>query len=149
MLSRYVGSPLAAAAAAQIQAVTLLGNAVISLPCALAIYLLVGPGWLLVAIGAHFAVSAILAAVVILAGRYAGVAKRFGRFFPGGEECVSKLDAHLKTGESMAGPLAFVLVSRLVDTAQRMVLLAAVGGSFGILDGFTSEGINLAASSAG
>ncbi len=149
MLSRYVGSARAAAAVAQIQAVTLLGNAVISLPCAVAIYLLVGSGWLLVAIGVHFVVSAALAAGVILAGRHGGLAARLGRFFPGGQEWGSQVDDHLKGKQQFAAPVALVLVSRLVDTAQRMVLLAAVGGAYGLLQGFTSEGINLVASAAG
>ena len=150
MLSRYVGSPLAAAAAAQIQAVTLLGNALISIPCAVAAYQIVGTGWLFWAVLGHFAVSALLATGVIVAGRYAGLVKKFGRFFPGGEEWGSKVDAHLKGDQrQIAVPLLFVLLSRLVDTLQRMVLLVAVGGTFGLLQGFASEGINLVAASAG
>jgi hypothetical protein len=151
MLSRYVGSPLAAAAAAQIQAVTLLGNALISIPCALAAYALVGVGWLFWAIVGHFAVSALLATVVVLAGRHAGLVAKIGKYFPGGADWGSKVDAHLKSDEQklIGGPLAFVLFSRVVDTLQRMVLLFAVGGTFGIVHGFASEGINLVASSAG
>lgn len=150
MLSRYVGSPLAAAAAAQIQAVTLFGNAIISLPCLWAVYALVGVGWLFWAVVAHFAVSGGLALGLVLAGRYAGLVKRFGRFFPGGEEWGSKVDQHLKTDpRRIVGPVAFVLLSRLVDTLQRMALLAAVGGAWGFTQGLASEGINLVAASAG
>ena len=150
MLSRYVGSPLAAAAAAQIQAVTLLGNAVISIPCAIAAYQIVGTGWLFWAVLGHFAVSALLATAVILAGRHAHLVAKLGRFFPGGEEWGSKVDQHLKSDQKhIAGPLMFVVLSRLVDTVQRMVLLVAVGGTFGLLHGFASEGINLVAASAG
>jgi hypothetical protein len=150
MLSRYVGSPLAAAAAAQIQAVTLLGNAIISIPCAIAAYLLVGTGWLFWAIIGHFAVSAGLATAVIVAGRHAGLAARLGRFFPGGKEWGSQVDEHLKGDQKhIAAPVMLVLLSRLVDTLQRMVLLVAVGGTFGLVHGFASEGINLVAASAG
>ena len=150
MLSRYVGSPLAAAAAAQIQAVTLLGNALISIPCAVAVWQLVGIGWLFWAVVGHFTVSALLAAVVILAGRHVGLVKKLGRLFPGGEEWGSKVDQHLKNDQrQIAIPLMFVVLSRLVDTLQRMVLLVAVGGTFGIVHGFASEGINLVAASAG
>ena len=150
MLSRYVGSPLAAAAAAQIQAVTLLGNALISIPCAVAVWQLVGIGWLFWAVVGHFTVSALLAAVVILAGRHVGLVKKLGRLFPGDEEWGSKVDQHLKNDQrQIAIPLMFVVLSRLVDTLQRMVLLVAVGGTFGIVHGFASEGINLVAASAG
>lgn len=150
MLARYVGSPQAAAAAAQIQAVTLLGNAFISIPCAVAAYLIVGTGWLFWAVLGHFAVSALLAAGIIIAGRNAHLVARLGRFFPGGAEWGSKVDAHLKLeARQFAAPVSLVLLSRLVDTLQRMVLLVAVGGSFTVLHGFASEGISLVASSAG
>ncbi len=149
MLARYVGSPLAAAAAAQIQAVTLLGNALISIPCAVAAYLIVGTGWLFWAVLGHFVVSAALAAGVILAGRHAGLVARLGKLFPGGSEWGSKVDQQLKAERHIAAPVALLVLSRLVDTLQRMVLLVAVGGTFSLLQGFASEGISLVASSAG
>ncbi len=150
MLSRYVGSARAAAAAAQIQAVTLLGNAIISVPCLIAAWLLVGTGWLFWAVLGHFAISALLASAMIVAGRHAGFVAKLGRFFPGGAAWGSKVDQHLRNEQQNIGrPLFFIVLSRVVDTLQRMVLLVAVGGTFGIVEGFGSQGINLVASSAG
>jgi len=150
MLSRYVGSARAAAAAAQIQAVTLIGNALISIPCAIAAYLMVGVTWLFWAVLGHFVVSAALAIGVIVAGRHSGVVAKLGKFFPGGAEWGSKVDAHLKQKqEPLTVPVLLLVLSRCVDTLQRMVLLVAVGGTFSLLKGLTSEGISLVASSAG
>ncbi len=150
MVAKYVGSPLAAAAAGQIQAATLFGNAIISIPCLFAVYALVGVGWLFWAIVGHLVLSAGLATGLVLAGRYAGLVKRLGRFFPGGEEWGSQVDQHLRTDpRHLIAPAMMVLLSRLVDTCQRAALLAAVGGAWGPAHSLASEGINLVAAAAG
>lgn len=149
MLGKYVGYPLAAASAARAQALSLLGNAAISIPCAIAVGVFLGPSWLLAAICAHFLMATTLGGGVLLAGKYTKLASRIGKRFRGGQEWGSQVDAHLATDMNMWSPFAWICLSRALRTIQRAVLLAAVGSSFGLLPSFVSEAINLVSSAIG
>ncbi len=149
MLARFVGFPRAAATATHIQGITLLGNAIISVPCAIAVYLLVGFTWLFWATVGNFFLTAILGGGILLVARHTKLGTRIARFFPGGGAWGSAVDDHLQSNFPLGPPLAIVTVSRLALTAQRAVLLAAVGGVYGLIHALTSTSIYMASGVVG
>jgi hypothetical protein len=149
MLSKYVGIPRAAATATQVQGFTLLGNAVLSIPCLIAAWILVGPGWLVVAIIGNFIVTGALGGGVLLAARHTKLGTRIARFFPGGGEWGPEVDTHLRGELKILPPLGAVMLSRAALTAQRGVLLLAVGGISGVLHSLVSAGIYMVSGAIG
>lgn len=150
MLSRYVGVPLAAASAARMQALSLLGNAVISVPCALGVFLFLGAkSWLLLGIVGHLLFALLLGGGLILAGRKAGLGARIGKLIRKDQQWGSAVDEKLASNENLALPLVWISLSRLLRTGQRAALLMAVGAAFGPLPSLVSESVNLVASSIG
>lgn len=150
MLSRYVGVPLAAASAARMQALSLLGNAVISVPCFIGVLAFLGTkSWLLAGIGAHFIMAGVLGSGLLLGARKTKLGTRIGKFFRKEEQWGSEVDVRLASNENLITPLVWISMSRLLRTAQRSALLAAIGASFGVLPSLVSESVNLVASALG
>jgi hypothetical protein len=150
MLSRYVGASKAAAAATRMQAVALLANACISLPCALAAFALVGASWFPAVVLLNFLVTSALGGGVLLAGRHVGVGQWLGQRFKRDEGWGADFDRHLRTDELVPlGAVAAVFVGRSLQTLQRIVLLVAVGAGIGLLKGLCAEGVHLVSGSVG
>ena len=149
MLSRYTGFPAAGAAAARMQAISLIGNAFISIPCAIGTWFLTGPSWLFLGIVGHFFLTGLLGLGVILAGRHSRVGDRLKKYFRSAEQWGSALDGELKSFDRLWGPTLWICLSRIVRLFQRAALLAAVGCSFGALVSLGSESINLVAGAVG
>jgi len=150
MFSRWVGVPLATASGARVQAISLLGNAVISVPCALAVLAVSGVrSWLLLGIVGHCVVTLAMGAGLILAGRRSLLGSRLGRFFRKGDEWGAEVDEHLGSNENIVAPLAWITLSRFCRVMQRGALLVAVGAAFGFVPSFVSESVNLVSSAVG
>ncbi|MBL8957540.1 MAG: flippase-like domain-containing protein [Myxococcaceae bacterium] len=150
MFARFVGVPLATATAARIQALSLLGNAVISIPSAMAVVAVSGvASWLLLGVGAHFVVAGAMGAGLILAGRRSMLGSRLGRVFHKGEAWGAEVDGHLGSNENIVAPLAWITLSRFFRVMQRGALLIAVGAAFGVVPSFVSEAVNLVSSAVG
>jgi hypothetical protein len=150
MLSRYVGVPLAAASAARMQALSLLGNTVISIPCAIGVLAFAGlKSWLMLGIAVHFVMTGVLGAGLLLAGRRSHLGARIGKWFRKDEAWRAQLDDRLGSEENLVTPLVWISMSRGLRLLQRAALLAAVGASFGVLPSLASESVNLVASSIG
>jgi hypothetical protein len=149
ILSRYTGFPAAGAAAARMQAITLIGNAFISIPCALGTWLLTGPSWLFLGIVIHFVVTGVVGFGIILAGRHSRIGDRLKKYFRGAEQWGSALDGELQSSDRLKGPTVWIFVSRVIRLFQRAALLAAVGCAFGPLVSLGSESINLVAGMVG
>jgi hypothetical protein len=150
LLSRYVGGPLAAAAAARMQAVALIGNACISVPCAVVALAVVGKSWLTVAVAANCGVTLALGAGVLLAGRRSRIGAWIAAKIRPGSGWGASFDDHLRTADTVPlAPLAGVFAGRCIQVFQRMLLLASVGAGFGVVKGFLAEGVHLVNGSIG
>ena len=144
LLAPYTSGPRAAAAAARMQGVLLIANAGISLPCALAALILLGPSVLPAAIAANGIGVFFLGASVLYGGRRAGLGAWLGRLSKRVGKSGSEFDQHLREG--VAIPPRAVLcafASRVLQFTQYMILLTAVGGQLGLLRGLTAQGIHL------
>jgi hypothetical protein len=150
MLSRYVGGARAAAAAARMQAMALLGNAAISLPCALGALALVGAHWLPAFIAANFVITLALGGGVLFVGRRSRLGAWLNARVGRGQQWGAAFDQHLRGAEAVPlSPIAWVFLGRCFQTTQRVVLLFAVGASVGVLQGMCAEGIHLVSGSVG
>lgn len=150
MLSRYVGVPLAAASAARMQALSLLGNAVISVPCFIGVLAFLGPGsWLLAGIGGHFVMAGVLGSGLLLGARKSKLGTKIGKVFRQDSQWGAEVDEKLASNENLLSPLVWISISRGLRTCQRAALLAAVGAAFGLVPSLVSESVNLVASALG
>jgi hypothetical protein len=149
MFARYVGVPTAAAAALRAQALSLLGNTFISVPCGIAVYLLMGPSLLLAGIGAHFLLTGLLGGGILLATRHGKMASRVGKLFRRDEGWGTEVDDELAKRHSVTAPMVWICLARLIRIVQRVALLAAVGAPATLFAAFGADAINLVASMIG
>jgi hypothetical protein len=149
MYARYVGMPLAAASAVRMQALSLVGNAIVCIPCAWGVYVLLGPSLLLAGVGLHFVITGAVGGGLILMGRRSMLATNIGKLFRGGASWGPAVDEQLRTDLNLWPAMAVLVLSRLIRVGQRLALLAAVGGAAGLPQAFTSESVNLVSSMVG
>lgn len=150
LLTPQVGGARAAAAAARMQGVLLLANAMVSVPCALAALALLGRSILPVAIAVNAVAVLVLGLSVLYGGRRAGLGAWLGRLSKRVGHAGTEFDEYLREGPAV--PLRAVLcafASRLLQLGQYMVLLTAVGGQFGLIRGLCTQGIHLVGSAMG
>lgn len=149
MFSRWVGVPVAAAAGLRAQALTLLGNTFISVPCAIAIFLLMGPSLLLAGVGVHFVLTGALGGGILLATRHGKMATRLGKLFRRGEGWGAGVDEALAQKQSLWAPMAWICAARCIRIGQRVALLAAVAAPATLMTALCTDAINLVASMIG
>ncbi len=149
MLARYVGGARAAAVATQVQGLTLVGNAIISLACTVAVWRVAGPSWLLAGIALNLVLTSVGGGGLLLATRRSSLGERLGKYFRGGEVWGVEVDTHLRAEVKLRGPIGWMAFARSAQTLQRMVLLAAVGSAWGPLRGLTAQAIALVSSLVG
>lgn len=145
MLAPHVGNQRAAAGAAQIQSATLVGNAIICLPCLIAVAYQVG--WSSTALPYLLLVNMVGTASVGLGlyvflrkARIGGwLGKKFARMSHWGPE----LDQVLR--DTPRGRPAFLLTAagRAMQTLQYGIILLAVGGTLTFESALMSQGIHL------
>jgi hypothetical protein len=150
LLSPYTGAATAAAAAATSQAASLVAGGLISLPCALAAYLLTGPSWVTLALIVHTVLL-----VLVGAGLRCGMrARRLGGWL---NRRVHRLAPHTETfQESARGcallparPILAILLGRVLQVAQYGVLAVAVGIDTTVVRALFAQGLNLVALAVG
>lgn len=150
-VARHVGGPRAAAAAANVQAASLLGNALVSVPCALAVFAALGPGsilpWLVVGNGLVTLTLGGSAAVLARRGRLGDrIAARFAALEVDGP----RLDQALRVRRATFGrAVAVTFVARLSQAAQYGVLLVAVGGAATVGGALATQGVHLVGAGVG
>ncbi|MBK7862427.1 MAG: flippase-like domain-containing protein [Archangiaceae bacterium] len=149
MFARYVGVPTAAAAGLRAQALSLLGNTFISVPCGIAVYLLMGPSLLFAGIALHFVLTLLLGAGILLATRHGKMAERLGKLFRRGEGWGAGVDDELAKEQSVSAPMFWICLARVIRIGQRVALLAAVGAPATLFTALGADGINLVASMIG
>ncbi len=132
LLAPYTSKSRATFAAIHSQATALLANAMISLLATFSLYRVVGFSVPTLAIAGNFAVTAIGGVGILLASR---------KFSRRGEELLLKGDLVTAFGWEFLG--------RLTQVLQNGILVAAVGGSFGLLPAFCSEALHLVGATAG
>lgn len=153
MLSRWIGGPRAAAAAARIQGAALLANAAITVPAVAAAWLASrehGPWWLPLAVGANFVVCTALGLSVLIGAAKASPGAWLGRKLPTAQGFGASLDDLLK-GEPLFpwGAIGWEFVGRSFQVVQCAVLLQCVAGEPTLRNALTSEGILLVGGAIG
>ncbi len=150
LLYRDIGASTAAALGATNQANVLLSSALFSLPCALAASITSDDRMLVVAILIH--------AVVLFASgvgvRYLARSERIERFlsrrFPTRSESFARFHAASRAVSLVSpGPVAVMMLGRLVQTAEFAVLAHAVGVRVDPIVALTVQGTNLVAAAVG
>ncbi len=149
MLAKYVGGARAAAVATQVQGMTLLGNAIISVPTAIAVAYLAGKTLLLAGISLNVVVTTVAGGGLLLATRKSQLGQRVGRYFRGGDVWGPEVDTHLQAELKPVVPVAFMALGRTCQVTQRLVLLAAVGAQTGVVRAFCAQAIALVSSMVG
>jgi hypothetical protein len=151
MLAKHAGAPRTAAAAARIQGVLLAANAAICFACALGASSLASTMQLPLILAANGVLMLALGSAVLAAGARSRFGSWLGRIGGGGAAAFgASLDLHLR--EERGVPVRAFLAAftaRIVQVAQCAVLVAAVGGRFGPLEGLAAEGVNLVGATAG
>lgn len=150
MLSRHVGAPRAAAAAAQMQGVALVANAAICVPVLLAMLHVAGFSVPTGLLAGNLLVTGTLGIGIFLVARHARVGVWLGRWIPRVREFGEKLDTHLSSGELFPWPaLGWEFCGRLLQVLQNGILVVAVGGRAGVLPALCSEALHLVGAAAG
>ena len=138
LLCRYTEGATALAAAATSQAASLVSGGLISIPCALAAYLLTGASWLTLALGMH-ALALVLAGLGMRAGMRARWAPRTHLF-----QELPRDGALLP-----ARPLVATLLGRLLQVVQYGTLAVAVGIDTSAVEALVAQGLHLVSMAVG
>jgi hypothetical protein len=150
MVARYVGKGRAGAAAARMQAVSLVANGIISIPCAFAALAVVGANWLPLAIAINTAACFGIGFGLLAVARHGRIGAWLGRRWKRAREFGAEMDAAF-AGEPIVPKraIAWETLGRVTQVVQNGVLVACVGGGLGVVQALTSEGIHLVAAMVG
>jgi hypothetical protein len=150
MVARYVGKGRAGAAAARMQAVSLVANGIISVPCGIAVLTVVGAGWLPLAIAINTAACFGIGFGLLAVARHGRVGAWLGRRWKRAREFGAEMDAAFAGEPIVPKPaIAWETLGRVSQVIQNGVLVVCVGGAFGAVPALTSEGIHLVAAMVG
>jgi hypothetical protein len=151
MLGPVVGSARAGAAAARINGVALLANALISIPCFFAIAAVVGASdKLSLAVLGNMAVTAFLGLGILIVTRRAKVGGFLGKRFRSMVAWGPAFDDALR--EMPAIPyraIAICFLGRCIQMVQYAIILHAVGGKLSPTSGLVTQGIHLVGAALG
>lgn len=150
MLSPYTDGPTATAAAATSQAASLVAGGLISIPCALAAWVLTGPSWLTLALGVHTVVLVIAGAGMRAGMRAHGLGTWLKRRF-------HRIASHTETFQQSARhqgllptrPIAAVFAGRVLQVVQYGTLAVAVGIDTTAVRALVAQGLNMVALAVG
>ncbi len=149
-LAPYIGGAKAAAFGTRLQATTLLGNMVISIPCAIACFVAGGAGdalpWLVLGNGLA---TGVIGAVIILAARRSKVGGWLGSRFAGLASHGASFDEALRHDTPWGPPILFASLGRAFQSVQYGILLLAVGGSVTVISALVSQAIHLVGAGLG
>lgn len=149
-LSKYVGM-LSATAAAQVQGSTLFANAVISLPCFIAVASVVGVTHPLSLVAALNGVATLVLGlgVMFVTSRSklgASLARRFSFMKQYAEQLD---DASAPLTAFPRGAVAWTVFGRVLQTLQYGLILLAIGGQLTLTSALVSQGIHLVGAGLG
>ncbi|UJR81009.1 flippase-like domain-containing protein [Sandaracinus amylolyticus] len=153
-LSPYVGGAArAAAAATRLQAATLLGNTIISIPCAIGVALAVdvpvAESPLFWAIIGNGLITAVIGGAIVLASRKSSLGEWLGRRVPMLAAHGTSFDAALRQDTPWSPAIVATAIGRAFQTLQYGLILLAVGGSLTIVSALVSQGIHLVGAGMG
>lgn len=150
LLGKYVGKSRAAAAAAVMQSFTLIANAMLSVFCLVAVWMLARSQTLLAAIALNIAITLSLGLVTYLLLRHVKVGGSLGRWFPKLSQMGQDLDAQIReTSPRHARALFVCFMGRNLQVVQYGVIFFAVVGSVSGLEALTAQGIQLVSRTLG
>lgn len=149
-LSPYVGASHAAALATRLQAATLMGNTMISIPAWIAVGMAVDFGtplaWMVLGNGV---VTGVLAGAIIFASRRSSVGSFLGKRIRALASHGETFDEALKGDASWGRPIMATFFGRVMQAAQYGVILLAVGGRLTPVSALVSQGIHLVGAGLG
>lgn len=149
-LSKYVGM-LSATAAAQVQGSTLFANAVISLPCYVAVAAVVGPTHVLsLAIAGNGLATAVLGLGVMFVTSRSELGGRLAQRFSFMQRYAEQLDDAAKPLKAFPRrAVAATIFGRILQTLQYGIILLAIGGELTTSSALIAQGIHLVGSGLG
>jgi hypothetical protein len=150
-LKKYVGGGRAAAAATTAQAISLLANTAISIPCAVAIGIAVGfehaLTWLMIANGL---VTLVAGSVILIVSRRLEIGRLLGKRIKKMVHVADAFDGALRVPRKrLIMATAVNVVGRVSQTIQYGIALLAVGGAFTFLGALLAQGVHLVGAFAG
>lgn len=149
-LAQYTGGAKAAAYGTRLQAATMLGNTLISIPCAMACFWAGGADdalpWLVLGNGL---VTAVIGGGILFVSRRSKVGGWLGAKFKALGSHGASFDEALRTETPFGPPLLFSALGRVFQAVQYGIILLAVGGSLGVVSALISQGIHLVGAGAG
>jgi len=144
LLARYVGGGRSAAASSLMQALVLLGNALVSLACAVVVSTRGVGGDLALLLVGNAVATAFLGGGLYVILRRAKLGGFLGKHFQKMAHFGPELDQHVRENRTRHLPaFAFVVLGRLVQTLQYGFIFAAVAGSFQASGMFIAQGVHL------
>ncbi len=150
LLAPWAGTATATAAAATVQAVTLVSGGIISVPCAMAAYALSGRSPITILLALHAVVLVAMGTLLRVAMREKGLGKLVGRVSPrAGERVLAFQDRARDTRLLPPGPIAAMLLGRALQVAQYAILARAVGSMTSLSRALVAEGANMVSLAVG
>lgn len=148
-ISAVTSAPRAAGIVVVQHSMTLLALAAISVPCAIAAWVLGAPV-IALAVAAHAALCVVGMVGMILAARHAKIPAFAAKWFVHAPDALETFRETVR-GMPWFPPGAFgaKLLNRAVQAVQYVILLVAVGGGFSAIRGFHADGVNLVGSALG
>ncbi|MEZ4294492.1 MAG: hypothetical protein R3B70_05920 [Polyangiaceae bacterium] len=151
LLGPHVGGARAGAAAARINGVTLLANALISIPCFIAIAQVVGASdKLSLAVLGNAVVTAFLGLGILIVTKRSSIGGFLGKRFRSMVHWGPAFDEALR--EMPAIPVRAIVLcffGRFLQMVQYAVILHAVGGALTLSSGLVTQGIHLVGAALG
>lgn len=148
-LAPYVGGARSAAVGTRLQAVTLLANTLISIPCFIAVWW-GGPGsalaWMVLA---NAAVTGIVGSAIIFATRKASIGGWLGQRIRALAAHGQSFDEALREATPWSPAIAATTFGRVLQALQYGVLLLSVGGSLTVASALVSQAIHLVGAGLG
>ena len=149
-LAPYTGGAKAAAYGTRLQAATMLGNTIISVPAAIACFWAGGAEgalpWLVLGNGL---VTAAIGGGILFVSRRSKLGGWLGQRFSALASHGASFDEALRDETPFGPALLFSSLGRAFQTVQYGIILLAVGGSLGVVSALISQGIHLVGAGAG
>lgn len=150
VLAKSVGRAQAATAAAVMQSLTMVANALMSLLCLGALLLQTQNHGLMVGLLLNAAFTGVVGWGTYLVMQHADVGEFLGRRFSKLAQAGPEMDVHFRASRPRhLRALAICMGARLIQTVQFGVVVLAITGESGVLVALIAEGIQLIGRSAG
>lgn len=150
-LAPHVGGARAAAGAAMLQGVTLLGNTLISIPCYVAVALASDPfSVLALFVLGNGVVTGIIGSLLLFGARFVGVGGWVGKRVKALGAHGAEFDSSLREmPRAPVGPVLAACLGRVSQTVQYGVILVAVGGTLTLGNALIAQAIHLVGAGLG